>query len=66
MGAEYLFYMTSIETHARAFLALIISGIGTVRTIRRNTVSLFLLKNITEQNNFLNIFYFGDFFKICT
>ena len=36
------------------------------RTIRRNTISLFLLKNITEQNNFLNIFYFGDFFKICT
>ena len=30
MGAEYLFYMTSIETHARAFLALIILGIGTV------------------------------------
>ena len=31
MGAEYLFYMKSIETHARAFLALIILGIGTVR-----------------------------------
>ena len=30
MGAEYLFYMKSIETHARAFLALIILGIGTV------------------------------------
>ena len=30
MGAEYLFYMKSIETHARSFLALIILGIGTV------------------------------------
>ena len=30
MGAEYLFYMKSIETHARAFLSLIILGIGTV------------------------------------
>ena len=31
MGAKYLFYMKSIETHARAFLALIILGIGTVK-----------------------------------
>ena len=30
MGAEYLSYKKSIETHARAFLALIILGIGTV------------------------------------
>ena len=30
MGAEYLFYMKSIETHARAFFALIFLGIGTV------------------------------------
>ena len=30
MGAEYLFYMKSIETRARAFLALIILPIGTV------------------------------------
>ena len=30
MVAEYLFYMKSIETHAPAFLALIILGIGTV------------------------------------
>ena len=30
MGAEYFFYMKSIETHARAFLALIILPIGTV------------------------------------
>ena len=35
MGAEYLFYMKSIETHARAFLALIILGIGTVLIIKR-------------------------------
>ena len=30
MGAKYLFYMKSIETHARAFLALIILPVGTV------------------------------------
>ena len=30
MDAEYLFYMKSIETNARAFLALIILTIGTV------------------------------------
>ena len=30
MGAEHLFYMKSIENHARAFLALIILPIGTV------------------------------------
>ena len=34
MGAEYLFYMKSIETHARAFLALIILGIGTVTYVQ--------------------------------
>ena len=32
MGAEYLFCMKSIETHARAFLAHIILPIGTVST----------------------------------
>ena len=30
MGAEYLFCMKSIETHARAFLAHIILPLGTV------------------------------------
>ena len=30
MGAEYSFYMKSIETNARAFLALIILPIGSV------------------------------------
>ena len=30
LGAEYLSYVKSIETHARAFLALIILPIGTV------------------------------------
>jgi hypothetical protein len=34
MGAEYLFYMKLIETHARAFLALIILPIGTVVSIK--------------------------------
>ena len=33
MGAEYLFHMKSIETYARAFLALIILGIGTVHLV---------------------------------
>ena len=37
MGAEYLFYMKSIENHARAFLALIILPIGTVKDVTRNT-----------------------------
>ena len=35
MGAEYLSYMKSIETHARAFLALIILPIGTVWSLLR-------------------------------
>ena len=39
MGAEYLFYMKSIETYARAFLALIISGIGTVFGKKKNQVA---------------------------
>jgi hypothetical protein len=33
MGAEYLFYMKSIETHARAFWAPNILGIGTVMSL---------------------------------
>jgi hypothetical protein len=40
MGAEYLFYMKSIATHARAFLALIKLGIGTV------TIALTFLTHI--------------------
>ena len=39
MGAEYLFYMKSIETHARAFWALIILGIGTVLVLDHNDYS---------------------------
>ena len=34
MGAEYFFYMKSIETHARAFLPLNISAVGSVETIK--------------------------------
>ena len=30
MGADYLFYVKTIETHARTFLPLNISAIGTV------------------------------------
>ena len=33
MGANYSFYVKSIETHARAFLALNILAIGRVRTL---------------------------------
>ena len=40
MGAEYLFYMKSIETHARAFLALIILAIGRVTSAKYATVGL--------------------------
>ena len=40
MGAEYLFYMKSIETHAREFLALIILGIGTVNCKHDKIVAL--------------------------
>ena len=43
MGAEYLFYMKSIETHARAFLALIILGIGTVITLLKSWIVDFLI-----------------------
>ena len=40
MGAEYLSYMKSIETNARAFLALIILPIGTVESLEHTVVSL--------------------------
>ena len=43
MGAEYLFYMKSIETHVRAFLALIILGIGTVITLLKSWIVDFLI-----------------------
>ena len=46
MGAEYFFYMKSIETHARAFLALTILGIGTVASLLRVLPRIFsILKN---------------------
>ena len=35
MGAKYLSYMKSIETNARAFLALIILPIGTVKILMK-------------------------------
>ena len=41
MGAEYLYYMKFIETHARTFLALIILPIGTV-----NCVGICFLKGL--------------------
>ena len=41
MGAEYLFYTESIETHTRAFLALIILGIGTMYSYNCLFVSIF-------------------------
>ena len=36
VGAEYLFQMKSIETHARAFMPLNISAISGVVTIRNH------------------------------
>ena len=51
MGAEYLFYMKSIETHARAFLALIILGIGTVkRLLAAPNGMAFLIRNDKSTN----------------
>ena len=35
LGAEYLFYVKSIETHARAFLTINIPSIGTVYWINQ-------------------------------
>ena len=57
MGAEYLFYVKSIETHARAFLALIILGIGTVECYSSTTYCLLepelqslMLKQLNSQH----------------
>ena len=36
LGAEYLPYMKSIETYARAFLTLIILSLGTVPNVSRS------------------------------
>ena len=43
MGAEYLFYMESIETHARAFSRLISDGIGGVGQLNESVI-IFELK----------------------
>ena len=48
MGAEYLLYMKYIETHARAFLALIILGIGTVARISGSEKNLPVYKVLLE------------------
>ena len=59
MGAEYSFYMKSIETHARAFLALIILGIGTVKSVKNGDgdfseqFALFLINQKNKINNTL-------------
>ena len=58
MGAEYLFYMKSIETHARAFLALIILGIGTVLQQQPHPSSSLLFLLSSGQNlisDFVNV-----------
>ena len=40
MGADHSFYVKTIETHARAFLPLNISAIGTVKCVRKFEISL--------------------------
>ena len=35
MGADYSFYVKTIETHARAFFKIIIFSIGSVNTLSR-------------------------------
>mgnify|MGYP007022866535 CR=1 FL=1 len=47
MGAKYLFCMKSIETHARAYLALIILGIGTVGGFQGLSLSYITIGPIT-------------------
>ena len=51
MGAEYSFYMKSIETNARAFLALIILPIGTVSSLMMTLFSekCLVISNLTEE-----------------
>ena len=34
MGADYSFYMKTIETHARAFIKVVIFSIGSVTTVK--------------------------------
>ena len=53
MGAEYLFYMKSIETHARAFWALIILPIGTVIRVNLEDNFEFIFR---EKGHFENTF----------
>ena len=36
MGADYLFYVKTIETHARAFVKVIIFSIGSVHNLDKN------------------------------
>ena len=51
MGAEYLFYMKYIETHARAFLPLNKSAIGSVMEYGVASLKCWrqVSKNIAEQ-----------------
>ena len=43
MGADHSFYMKTIETHARAFLPLNISAIGTVHRVIDNIAKVSLM-----------------------
>ena len=43
MGADFSFYVKIIETHARAFLTLIILDIGRVRQLRFSMFKLFTI-----------------------
>ena len=62
MGAEYLFYMKSIEAHARAFLALIILGIGTVVSLIIQFI-LFQKEDITIRLQLLHLHQIRVFMK---
>ena len=62
MGAEYLFYMKSIEAHTCAFLALIILGIGTVVSLIIQFI-LFQKEDITIRLQLLHLHQIRVFMK---
>ena len=53
MGADYSFYVKTIETHARAFLPLNISAIGTVLYI---LIELLVKMKVSGLSNFDSLF----------
>ena len=51
LGAEYLSYVKSIETHARSFLTLDILSIGTVVTLQKVINYLFAQTNFSNSES---------------